>query len=115
MNQHPPRAQAWTRPARARVQRLMLLALSGMTVLATAPALAGSVTAESIWDKRNALQRAQSQLPVGSTVTRTQCTEVNVRTGNYRYICTLFFTDPPAGAAATPTAPTPSAPSAPAP
>ncbi|MEN9495086.1 MAG: hypothetical protein RLZZ137_126, partial [Cyanobacteriota bacterium] len=51
----------------------------------------------------------------GSTVTRTQCTEVNVRTGNYRYICTLFFTDPPAGAAATPTAPTPSAPSAPAP
>ncbi|MEN9496613.1 MAG: hypothetical protein RLZZ137_1653, partial [Cyanobacteriota bacterium] len=38
----------------------MLLALSGMTVLATAPALAGSVTAESIWDKRNALQRAQS-------------------------------------------------------
>ena len=93
----------------------MLLALSGLTALTAAPALAGSVTAESIWDKRNALQRAQSQLPAGSTVTRTQCTEVNVRTGNYRYICTLFFTDPPAGAAAPPTAPTPSAPSAPAP
>jgi hypothetical protein len=89
----------------------MLLALCGLaTALGAAPALAGSVTAESIWDKRNALQRAQSQMPAGSTVTRTECTEVNVRTGNYRYICTVFFTPAPTG-----TAPTPSAPSAPAP
>ena len=80
----------------------MLLALSGMTVLATAPALAGSVTAESIWDKRNALQRAQSQLPVGSTVTRTQCTEVNVRTGNYRYICTVEYSTTPSSGSSAP-------------
>jgi hypothetical protein len=93
------------------MQRLMLLALCGLaTALTAAPAQAGSVTAESIWDKRNALQRAQSQVPAGSAVTRTECTEVNVRTGNYRYICTVFFTPAPTGAASTP-----SAPSAPAP
>ena len=70
--------------------------------------MAGSVTAESIWDRTNAIQRAQSQVPAGATVTRTDCTVVNVRTGNYRYICTVFYADPPA-------APSPSAPSAPAP
>ena len=56
---------------------------------------AGSVTGESVWDRSNAIQRAQSQLPAGATVTRTTCTEVNVRTGNYRYICTLEYPDPP--------------------
>ena len=42
-----------------------------------------------------------------------ECTEVNVRTGNYRYICTVFYADPPAAAA--PATPSPSAPSAPVP
>ena len=105
-----PRDQAPYALAGINGQRLLLLALSGLTVLGTAPCLAGSVTAESILDKRNVLQRAQSQLPAGSTVTRTECSVVNVGIGNYRYICTLFFTDPPADAA-----PTPSTPSAPAP
>ncbi|MFM7651819.1 MAG: hypothetical protein ACKO5M_02670 [Vulcanococcus sp.] len=81
--------------------------------LMATPAQAGSVTAESIWDRSNAIQRAQSQLPAGATVTRSECTVVNVRTGNYRYICTVFYADPPATAA--PAAPNPNAPSAPAP
>jgi hypothetical protein len=85
--------------------------LLGALLLAAAPqaARAGSITAESIWDKSDAIQRAQSQLPAGATVTRTRCTEVNVRTGNYRYICTLFFTTGPT------TAPSSSGSSAPAP
>ena len=81
--------------------------------LMVAPVQAGSITAESIWDKSNAIERARSQLPAGATLTRTECTVVNVRTGNYRYICTVFFNDPPAPAA--PSAPSPSAPSAPVP
>lgn len=76
----------------------------------SAPAWAGSITAESIWDRSNAIQRARSQLPPGAVITRTECTEVNVRSGNYRYICTVYFNDP-----APAPAPTPSAPSAPAP
>lgn len=115
MTQYPHRGQPWAGPVRAGWQRLMLLTLSGLTALAAAPALAGSVTAESIWDKRNALQRAQSQVPAGSTVTRTECTVVNVGIGNYRYLCTLFFTDPPAGSTPPSGAANPSAPSAPAP
>ena len=79
-----------------------------LLTLAALPAQAGSVTSESIWSQSNAVQRAQSQMPAGATVTRTSCTDVNVRTGNDRYICTVFYSDPPA-------APSPSAPSAPAP
>lgn len=82
--------------------------LAALPMAITPAALAGSVTAESIWDKSNAIQRAQSQLPAGASITRTECTVVNVRTGNYRYICTVFFND-------APTAPNPSAPNAPAP
>ena len=58
-------------------------------------ALAGSITAESIWDQSNAIQRAQQQLPANATVTNTRCTVVNVRTGNYRYICTLDYSTAP--------------------
>jgi hypothetical protein len=77
--------------------------LFGALLLAALPlaARAGSVTAESIWDKGNALQRAQEQVPRGATVTGSRCTEVNVRTGNYRYICTVTYTEMPP-AAATP-------------
>ena len=63
--------------------------------LALAPAAqAGSITAESIWDKKNAIQRAQEQLPANATVTNTRCTVVTVR--NWRYICTLDYTTTPA-------------------
>jgi hypothetical protein len=78
-------------------------------VLAVAPqAQAGSITAESMWDKQNAIERAQEQLPANATVTNTHCTVVNVTTGNYRYICTVDYST-------TPTAPASSESSAPAP
>jgi hypothetical protein len=75
--------------------------LLGALLLAALPqaARAGSATAESIWDKGNALQRAQEQVPRGATVTGSRCTEVNVRTGNYRYICTVTYTETPPAAA----------------
>ena len=72
---------------------------------------AGSITAESIWDSSNAIQRAQEQMPAGATVTGSHCTTVNVRTGNYRYICTVDYSEAPA----TSPTPTPSGSSAPAP
>ena len=71
--------------------------LFGALLLAALPlaARAGSVTAESIWDQGNALQRAQEQVPRGATVTGSHCTEVGVRMGNYRYICTLDYSTAP--------------------
>ncbi|MEN9540041.1 MAG: hypothetical protein RLZZ459_132 [Cyanobacteriota bacterium] len=77
-------------------------------------AQAGSITTESIWDKKNAIERAQQQLPANATVTSSQCTVVNVRTGNYRYICTLEYTTAPAAPAPSSTSPS-SGSSAPAP
>ena len=92
-----PAASAW----------LTALPAAAALVLAIAPqAQAGSITAESIWDKNNAIERAQ--LPANATVTGSHCTVVNVRTGNYRYICTVDYTT-------TPTAPASSESSAPAP
>lgn len=79
-----------------------------LLVLLAAPGQAGSVTAESVWDRSNAIQRARSQLPAGASVTGTTCTAVNVRDGNDRWICTLDFTIPASS-------PSPSAPSAPVP
>jgi hypothetical protein len=73
------------------------------------PARAGSITASSIWDRSNALERARQQLPAGAVVTREQCQEVEVGIGNIRYLCTVDFT--PATAPTTPVpGPTPSAP-----
>jgi pyocin large subunit-like protein len=81
-----------------------LTAAAALSLGLTPAARAGSITAESIWEKSNAIQRAQQQLPANATVTDTRCTVVNVRTGNYRYICTLEYTT-------TPSSPAPSSPS----
>ena len=70
-------------------------ATAALALALTPAAQAGSITAESIWDKKNAIQRAQEQLPANATVTNTRCTVVNVRIGNYRYICTLDYTTAP--------------------
>ena len=94
--------------------RLLLVLAAALALGPAAAARAGSVTAESIWDRSNAIQRAQSQVPAGATVSRTECTVVNVRTGNFRYICTLFYADAAPPSAPQPS-PSPSAPSAPAP
>jgi hypothetical protein len=78
---------------------LAALPTAGALGLSAIPAAqAGSITAESIWDQKNAIERAQQQLPANATVTNTNCTVVNVRTGNYRYICTLEYTTTSSGA-----------------
>jgi len=78
-----PRAAAW----------LAAIPCTSALLLGSSPAAqAGSITAESIWDKKNAIERAQEQLPPHATVTGTRCTVVNVRIGNERYICTLNYT-----------------------
>lgn len=66
--------------------------------LLTTPARAGSATAESIWDRNDARQRALQQKPRGATVTDTQCEEISVGNGDSRYRCTVFYVDPPAQA-----------------
>jgi hypothetical protein len=60
----------------------------------TLPAQAGSVTASSIWDKSNAIERARQQLPAGAVVTAERCQETEVGMGNYRYLCTVEFSQP---------------------
>ncbi len=111
----------------ARGPGLLLLA-AGLLLGSQAPALAGSVTAESIWDRSNAIDRATSQIPSGATVTGNSCQEVDLRGGSTRYICTVTYspappataTSPAAGPSASPSEPgangaSPSAPNAPAP
>ncbi|MEY3543950.1 MAG: hypothetical protein RLZZ247_107 [Cyanobacteriota bacterium] len=100
-----PTAAAW----------LAAIPCASALLLGLSPAAqAGSITAESIWDKKNAIERAQQQLPANATVTSTHCTVVNVSIGNYRYICTLEYTTAP-GAPAPSSASPSSGSSAPAP
>ena len=76
---------------------LMLLGLT----LAAAPALAGSVTADSVMGKSGARQEAMGQVPKGATITRTQCTELEVGMDNIRYRCTVWYSEPPKNPPAT--------------
>jgi hypothetical protein len=68
-------------------------AIAATLPLHNAPAQAGSITASSIWDKNNAIERAQEQLPAGAVVTARRCQEIDVR-GYTRYSCTVEFTQP---------------------
>ena len=68
-------------------------AIAATLPLLNAPAQAGSITASSIWDKNNAVERAQEQMPAGAVVTAKRCQEIDVR-GYTRYSCTLEFTHP---------------------
>ena len=86
-----------------------LLLAAGLLLASQAPALAGSVTAESIWDRDNAIQRATSQIPRGATVTGNSCQEVDLRGGSTRYICTVTYASPPPATAPTPAAAPPAA------
>ena len=85
---HPP-ALVPPRGARLRVLAAGLLLASQVPA-----ALAGSVTAESIWDSSNAIQRATSQIPSGATVTGSSCQEVDMRGGDTRYICSVTYSSP---------------------
>jgi hypothetical protein len=74
--------------------RLGLLSL-GTAVLVAGPAMAGSVTADSVWDQNDARQRALEQMPAGSTVTGTRCEVISVGMGNDRYRCTVEYSSSP--------------------
>ncbi|MFZ0407939.1 MAG: hypothetical protein WAM11_07515 [Cyanobium sp.] len=90
--------------------RLSSLILLGLTVAAT-PALAGSITADSVMSKTGARQDAIEQVPRGATITKSKCLELEVGMNNIRYRCTVWFTDPPVNPPAA--APLPSATPAP--
>ncbi len=60
-----------------------------------APARSGSVSADSVWDRGNALQRARQLVPRGAIPGRHRCQEMTVGTGNFRYRCTVEFSQPP--------------------
>ena len=84
----------------------------GLALLAV-PARAGSVTAESIFDRQATRQQAKSQVPKGATITRTVCEDLEVGMDNTRYRCTVFYTTAPASpapATTTPAAPATSKP-----
>ena len=81
-----------------------VLLAAGLLLASQAPALAGSVTAESIWDQANAIQRATSQIPRGTTVTGSSCMEVDLRGGSTRYICTVTYSSAPPTPANQPSA-----------
>jgi hypothetical protein len=64
-------------------------------LLAGLPALAGSATAESVWNRANALERARQQVPAGATITREHCQEIWVGMDNIRYRCSVEWQQPP--------------------
>ncbi len=73
----------------------LLLALLS---IATTPAHAGSVSADSVWDRANALQRAMQLVPRDATVTGSRCQDMSIGMSNFRYRCTVQFTSTPAAA-----------------
>jgi hypothetical protein len=85
----------------------ILLALVPLLAL---PAVAGSVTADSINDHSAALQEALARVPRGATATRSQCQSIQVGGfGLPRWRCTVWFSEAPA-----PSAPASGQPAAPA-
>ena len=57
----------------------LLTVAAGITVLGAAAygdrALAGSATAQSQWNREQAVERAKEHVPAGANVTGTQCSE----------------------------------------
>jgi hypothetical protein len=71
-----------------------LTLLGALLALQGPAAWAGSATAESIWDRTNALERAREQVPAGATVTRERCQEIEVGLDNIRYRCSVEWQSP---------------------
>jgi hypothetical protein len=72
-----------------------------LPLLLAAPGQAGSAVGESIKGESAARGQALRQVPAGATGIRTRCREINVR-GNFRYRCTVRYTDPAAPEGASP-------------
>lgn len=86
-------------PGRLLCRSIVPLAFGSTLLLSSAlPLLAGSVTAESVMGRRNALDRAMEQIPRGSRVTRKRCEEISVGMGNYRDRCTVWYEKEPEAA-----------------
>lgn len=66
---------------------LPLLVLASVSPV---PALAGSITMESIRDQDHALLRAKNKVPAGYAVSRSKCSAVQVK-DNERYRCTVYY------------------------
>jgi hypothetical protein len=90
--------------------RLTGALLAGGLALLAVPARAGSVTAESVFDRQATRQQARSQVPKGATITRTVCEDIEVGMDNTRYRCTVFYTTAPASPAPATTGQAPAAP-----
>ncbi|WP_216908479.1 hypothetical protein [Synechococcus sp. CCY 0621] len=90
--------------------RLTGALLAGVLALLAGAARAGSVTAESIFDRQATRQQARSQVPKGATITRTVCEDLEVGMDNTRYRCTVFYTTAPAKPVPATTAPATSQP-----
>ena len=67
------------------------LGLLTFVVFNAVPATAGSITASSIWNSSNAMQRARSRVPAGATITKANCVTVQVRL-DFHYRCTVDYT-----------------------
>lgn len=65
-----------------------------ISLLAPLAGLAGSSTAESVWDRRNARARALEQVPRGAAITRERCLEIGMRGNEERYRCTVWYAIP---------------------
>jgi hypothetical protein len=92
---------------RVRVSRLLLTAGIAALWCVMPPAQAGSATADSIWDRKNALQRAMQAMPAGATVTKQNCQTLEIGLDNTRYRCTVWWSDAPVSPPAS--QPTPAA------
>jgi hypothetical protein len=71
-----------------------LLAAALVALMAPLTSHAGSSTAESVWDRRNARARALEQVPRGAVITGERCMEIGMRGNEERYRCTLWYTLP---------------------
>jgi hypothetical protein len=70
--------------------------MAGTLAMLPGPAIAGSITTESVFNRQATRQQAMSQVPKGAKITRTVCEELEVGLGNTRYRCTVYYTTPPA-------------------
>jgi len=71
-----------------------LLALLAALVLSPVErAAAGTAIGESIWDRKNARERALQSVPAGAQIINSDCQTVEVGTGNFRYICRITYDD----------------------
>ena len=66
------------------------LGVLAFVVVNAVPATAGSITASSIWNSSNAMQRARSRVPAGATITKSNCVTVQVRL-DFHYRCTVDY------------------------